>query len=97
MSDVLRHFHTLPVTRARSANLTERTTSPPKPTVRLGQRELRTMDLGPEGIRSVINVYGETAVVRSCLCQTACSTGPTRKTQDAVPVSATAVRIAKAQ
>ena len=69
----------------------------PKPTVRLGQRGLRTMDWGPEGIRSVINFYGETAVVRSCLCQAACSTGPTRKTQDVVPVSATAVRIAKAQ
>ena len=26
------------------------------------------MDWGPEGIKSVINFYGETAVVRSCLC-----------------------------
>ncbi len=44
-----------------------------------------------------IKVYAETAVALSRLCQTCCSTGPTKKTQDAVPVRATAVRIAKAQ
>ncbi len=57
----------------------------------------RTMDLGRAVIRSFINNYGETVVARNFLCQTTCSTGPTRKTQDSVPVNATAVRIAKAQ
>lgn len=38
-----------------------------------------------------------TAMARGLLCQATCSTGPTRKNHDAVPVKATAVRIAKAQ
>jgi len=52
---------------------------------------------GVMGSAQWIKVYAETAVALSRLCQTCCSTGPTKKTQDAVPVRATAVRIAKAQ
>ena len=48
-------------------------------------------------VRSVLDSYGETAIAWGFLCQTTCSTGPTRKTQDDVPVSATAPSIAKAQ
>ena len=48
-------------------------------------------------VRSVLDSYGETAIACGFLCQTTCSTGPTRKTQDDVPVSATAPSIAKAQ
>ena len=40
---------------------------------------------------------GGTAIAWGFLYQTTCSTGPTRKTQNMLPVSATPVTIAKAQ
>jgi hypothetical protein len=75
-----------------------RTMSPFEPPKRPGERVGAPHDrFGVGGDKSVINSYGETALARSFLCQTTCSTRPTRKTQDAVPASATPVRIAKAQ
>jgi hypothetical protein len=45
----------------------------------------------------LIESYAEAACVRDSRCQITCSIGPTRKTQNAVPVRATPARIINAQ